>query len=65
MAKKVYVMPFMTEVKINSHHILTVSEDVGIHNEVSNNNSYARGYSGCFNDDDEDEDNGNNYWYDE
>ena len=53
MEKKVYVRPLMSEVKININQILTVSEVVGLHNEVSSKVSYSRGYSGSIDDEDD------------
>ena len=43
MNRKGYMKPSMTAVKIQSaNKILTVSEDVGLHNELSSNRSYVR-----------------------
>ena len=40
MEKKVYIRPSMTVVKIRKYMILSVSDDVKRHEEVSNNESY-------------------------
>ena len=43
MNRKEYMKPSMTAVKIQAaNQILTLSEDVGLHNEVSSNSSYVR-----------------------
>ena len=43
MNRKEYMKPSMTAVKIQAaNQILTLSEDVGLHNEVSSNESYVR-----------------------
>ena len=47
MNRKGYMKPSMMAVKIQSaNKILTVSEDVGLHNEVSSNESYVRESTG-------------------
>ena len=54
MEKKKYIRPLMAEVKIQAaNQLLTISNDLGIHNEVSGNNSYARECSAIFFNDDE------------
>ena len=40
MNKKEYMKPLMKVVKIKAHRLLSVSNDVGLHNEVSDKNSY-------------------------
>ena len=51
MNRKGYMKPSMMAVKIQAaNQILTVSEDVGLHNEVSSNASYVR-ESRCGDDD--------------
>ena len=43
MNRKGYMKPSMMAVKIQAaNKILTVSKDVGLHNEVSSNRSYVR-----------------------
>ena len=37
--------PSMKVVKIQAHQLLTLSDNVGLHNEVSSNRSYSRGSS--------------------
>ena len=51
MNKKEYMMPSMMVVKIQAANQILGVSDVGVHNEVSNNSSYARENSGDYNDD--------------
>ena len=43
MNRKGYMKPSMMVVKIQAHRLLNLSDEVGLHNEVSSNSSYSRG----------------------
>ena len=51
MNKKIYMKPSMMVVQIQAAKQILGVSNVGVHNEVSGNRSYAREYSGGFDDD--------------
>ena len=51
MTKKIYMKPSMAVVQIQAANQILGVSDVGVHNEVSSKGSYAREYSGGFDDD--------------
>ena len=50
MKKKEYMMPSIMVVKIQTANKLLGASDLGVHDEVSSNGSYARESSGGFDD---------------
>ena len=61
MHKKDYMRPSMMVVKIQAHPSLNVSDEVGLHNEKSDNASYARRGSSWSDEDDDRSDEDDEY----